>query len=199
MADNANNKWMMLADRILQRGGRKREYGYEELCREFKAFVDYYTSHPASFIQRTKQKQKGADKRKADYEFSGDRVDKTAPMTELAFCTWLGKSRSWFPQTIADLEKRQNRTEEENLILEFMKQLRTFFSAQLLEGAVLGDYSQPLVASLLGMRNQVDVTSGGKSAVPVISIVEDKKSRADYDASNAASGANGANGENVNE
>lgn len=191
MADNTNNKWMMLADRIVKRTGIKREYGYEDLRREFIAFVDYYTSHPASFIQRTKQKQKGADKRKADYEFSGDRVDKTAPMTELAFCTWLGKCRSWFPQTIADLEKREHRTEEDNLILDFMKQLRAFFSAQLLEGAVLGDYSQPLVASLLGMRNQVDVTSGGKSAVPVISIVEDKKSRAEYDAGNAVQEADG--------
>lgn len=190
---DTQKKWLMLAEKIVKRGGSKREYNFEQLQSEFLAFVDYYSNHPSTYYLRTKHKRKGADKKTADIEMSGDRIERVAPMTEHAFCTWLGKSRSWFPQTIADLKKRgDERSEEDNKILEFMIELQTFFSSQLLEGAILGEYSQPLVASLLGMRNQIDVTSGGKSAAPIISIVEDKKTRDDYDAKNETTGTTDA-------
>lgn len=174
-------KWMELAERLVRRG-LVSEYGYEELKKEFIAFVDYYTTHPSVYVQRTRQKQKGSDKRTADLEFSGDRVERAAPMTNAAFCTWIGKNYNWIPQTIAELKRMKHPSEDDLKKLEFLQQIRTFFRTQLLEGAVVGDYSTPMVASLLALKNNVDVTSGGKSAMPIISIVEDRSTRADYDA-----------------
>lgn len=177
-------KWQVLAERITNRGA-KRQYTLQQLKDEFISFVNYYVENPSSFVQRTKKKQKGADKSKAEYEFYGDRVDRVAPMTEYAFCLWIGKSKSWFPQTIADLKAMEHPSTEDVEYLEFLLQLQTFFSSQLLEGAILGEYTPSLVANLLGMKNQFDVTSGGDKVVaPVISIIEDTKTREEYDAKN---------------
>ena len=187
MAEKEKRKWMYLAERLIAQAAKfKSEYDCETLKQEFVAFVDYYTTHPSSYYQRTKQKQRGADKRTADYEFSGDRIDRAAPMTITAFCAWLGKSHNWFQQSIAELKRKKNPSDDDKNRLEFMVQLQTFFRAQLLEGAIVGDYNTAMVQGLLQLRNNIDITTGGKSAAPIISIVEDKSSRADYDAANGS-------------
>lgn len=173
------DKWKMLSERLIKTG-RKREYTLTELQDEFIAFVAYYADHPSTFARRAKQKQKGKDKHTADFEIYGDRVDRVAPMTELSFCAWLGKARSWFPQTIADLRDRVKRgvaDEEDANYLDLMLRIKTFLQSQLLEGAILGEYTPNLIASLLDLRSNFDLTSNGQTTgAPVINIVEDTQS-----------------------
>lgn len=185
MAQDKKTKWVMLAEKLTNRVGLHRSITLPELKTAFVEFVEYYVDNPTTYYQRMRKKQKGSDKNKAEVEFFGDRVERVAPMTEHAFCLWIGKSKSWFPQTITNLKKLKDPNDEDREYLDFMLQLQTFFQSQLLEGAIIGDYNSNLITSLLGMKNNVDVTSDGKAiSVPTISIVEDSKSREEYDAKN---------------
>lgn len=182
-----DKKWQVLAQRVLAYGRKpqgKRSIPLEQLRQLFEEFVNYYVEHPVSLTQRTRQKQKtskGKSAKEADVELYGDRVDRAAPMTEYAFCAWIGKSASWFPQTIADLKAKTDPSDDDKEYLAFMLRMQTFFRAQLLEGAIIGEYTPNVVASILGLKNAIDVTSDGKAtAAPVINILEDKKTREDY-------------------
>lgn len=173
-------KWQVFAKRLVQ--GRKRDYTLEELQQEFLAFVDYYTHNPV-ISKRIKQRQKGASKdKKPEVDMQGDQIEHTAPMTEYAFCCWIGKSRSWFPQTIVDLKKKKSFDADDEQYLQFLERIHTFFQSQLLEGAIVGEYSPQIICSLLGLKDGIDITSGGKpTAAPVINLVADHKTREDYD------------------
>lgn len=175
-AENSVNKWKFLAKRVVDRNGAKRRLSADEIRERFLAFVDYYSESRTVFKTRAKQRR-ARDGQEAQVE----RVECATPMTESAFCLWLGHSRDWLCSTISDLQGMECPRAEDVELLDLLEGIRTFLNTQLLEGAILGEYTPNLVGALLRIRNSMDVTSNERAiGAPVINIVADTKSREDY-------------------
>lgn len=170
------NRLMMLAERL----GRKRDYDAQSLYDEFMDYVQFNIENKVSNTTKLVSKQ-GT---KAGKENKVDSLQKIAPMTIYSFCVWLGKSHSWYATTLSRLEELSasgDAKEEDIALLDAMSRIKTFLGSQMLEGAILGDFNHNIVSSLLGLRNNVDVTSGGdKMDAPIINIIKDTKTREEY-------------------
>lgn len=182
---NNGERWLDMADRMLKRSGRTKTIPLDELQKEFIAYVKSCAENPVVLSQRVKQHQKGKGKNKngeGDVDSYGDLTQKIAPMTERAFCAWIGKSQPWLAQTIRDLKKRENPTDEDKDYLEFLLDIQNFFHAQLLDGGMLGEYAPNIVAALVGLKNNIDVTSDDKPvATPTVTLIKENRSREEID------------------
>lgn len=173
-----SGKWRYLAERIVNKPGKPRQYTLEQLKEEFVKYVEYYSEARTTYQQKSKQKKGGSGN-----EVQAERVERVSPMTEWSFCLWIGKDRSWLTTTILDLQDRDTNFPGDAEYLEFLLALRTFLNSQLLEGAILGEYTPVIISSLLGLKKSVDVTSDNKAiGAPVINIVADTATREQYQA-----------------
>lgn len=173
-----SGKWRYLAERIVNKPGKPRQYSLEQLKEEFVKYVEYYSEARTTYQQKSKQKKGGSGN-----EVQAERVERVSPMTEWSFCLWIGKDRSWLTTTILDLQDRDTNFPGDAEYLEFLLALRTFLNSQLLEGAILGEYTPVIISSLLGLKKSVDVTSDNKAiGAPVINIVADTATREQYQA-----------------
>lgn len=171
-------KWRILAERIVYRRGLLPDYTLEQLQEKFIEYVEFYSQTRAVYLQKTRQKKGGSGS-----EVGAERVERLSPMTEWSFCVWIGKDRGWLATRINEMKQMEHKNDYENAYLDFLLQLRTFLNSQLLEGAIVGEYTPNIVASLLHIKNQIDVTSNGKTTgngAPVINIVADTATREDY-------------------
>lgn len=184
MSDTAKNiedpkrsgKWRYLAERIVNKPGKPRQYTLAQLKEEFVKYVDYYSDAKTTYQMKSRQKKGGSGN-----EVQAERTERVSPMTEWSFCLWIGKDRSWLATTILDIQDRDNPTPEDVEYLEFLQALRTFLNSQLLEGAILGEYTPVIISSLLGLKKNVDITTDNKPLdAPVINIVPDTTTREQY-------------------
>ena len=174
-AKGTPNKWKFLAERVMLTRGTPRKYTVASLLEQFTSFVEYYSENKTVYKQRSKQR-KGQNGQEAQAE----RTECAAPMTEIAFCVWLGVDRRWMDKTIYTLSNLEKPSPAQSEYLDVLSRIRTFLNSQLVEGAILGEYTPMVVCSLLGLKNNVDVTSDGNTvAAPVINLVTDNRSRED--------------------
>lgn len=176
----AENKWSILAARLARRSGVPPKFTLEQLKEEFIKYVKFFAEQQQSYTQKSRQKRGGSGD-----EMQAERVERVSPMTEWSFCVWIGMDRRWLSNTIYDYKQKENRTVDDDEYLDFLERLRTFLNSQLLEGAILGEYTPTIVASLLGLKREIDVTSDGKSAAPVINLVTDNRTREQVHADNS--------------
>lgn len=173
------DKWMILAERLIRnKPGTPRKYDYDTLLKEFHEYVDFYRQHKTVYQQKSKQRKGGSGD-----EVQAERVERYSPMTELSFCAWLGVDKLWLSKAVCNLEKRKDTLSPEDAkYLELLHALRTYLNTQLLEGAVVGEYTPSVVISLLGLKKQFDVTTAGQSLnAPVINIIPDTATREQYE------------------
>lgn len=171
------NKWKFLADRVMLTVGKPRKYSKKSLLEQFYSFVDYYSENKTVYRQRTKQRKS----KNGGPEAQAERTECSAPMTEIAFCVWLGMGKGWVAETIFTLKNMENPSPEQLEYLDVLERIRTFLNSQLVEGAILGEYTPAVVCSLLGLKSNVDITSEGNAVkAPVINLVTDTKTREDY-------------------
>lgn len=178
-------KWQYLAERVVKQRGRRRRYNIDELKAEFKAYVDYYTHNGTAYTRKSRQKKGGSGD-----EVQAERVERTSPMNEWSFCVWLGYDGSWMTTTILDIEDKEKPTEEDLEYVDFLKRVKTFLRSHLLEGAIVSEYNYNVVAAVLGLKKNVDVTSGDKALdAPIINLVPDNMTREQYQANVGSVGA----------
>lgn len=171
-----SGKWRYLAERIVMKPGRPRQYTLAQLKEEFVKYVDYYSEARTTYQMKSRQKKGGSGN-----EVQAERTERVSPMTEWSFCLWIGKDRSWLATTILDIQDKENPSQEDKEYLEFLQALRTFLNSQLLEGAILGEYTPVIISSLLGLKKNVDITTDNKPIeAPVINIVPDTATREQY-------------------
>lgn len=173
----SKNKWKFLANRIARSTGGKRKWTSDKIREEFIKYVEFYSESKTVYVSRSRQK-----KAKDNAEAQLERVERIPPMTEVSFCVWLGQADNWFCKMCATYKEKYEdekyRTDEDIAMYELLMRIKAFLSSQVLEGAIVGEYVHNIVTPLLGMKNQVDVTSNGQSAVvPVINLVQSKKQR----------------------
>lgn len=174
--EKKKDKWVYLAERIIKSPGRRRRYSLEELKAEFKAYVDYYRDNTTTYMQKSRQKKGGTGS-----EVQAERVERKSPMTEISFCVWLGYDEKWLPNTILDLEDKEHPSEEDKKYLEFLHEVRAFLRSHLLDGAIVAEYNYNVIAALLGLKKNVDVTTDNKAlGAPVINLVPDTMTREQY-------------------
>lgn len=170
------NKWKFLANRVMLTRGVPRRHSVKSLLENFASFVEYYSENKTVYKQRSKQRKSI----NGGQEAQAERTECAAPMTEVAFCVWLGMNRDWMRTTIYYLKNLENPSPAQSEYLDVLLRIRSFFEAQLVEGAILGEYTPQVVCSLLGIRNSLDVTSEGKPvSAPVINLIMDNRSRED--------------------
>lgn len=165
-----------LAKKAVDRSEMKCEYGVEQIRKEFLDYVQYFNSRTVTY--QRKRKSVEYDGASAGHSNHIEQTDRVVPMTEVSFSAWLGKEKNWLNNTIFRIKDRGCKLEGDTEMLDLLQSIRSFLSAQLLEGALVGEFPSNLVSSMLGLRTSLDVTSDDKAVqVPIINIVADDAKR----------------------
>lgn len=177
MASLDNNRYLKLIKRK-----PLGKYDSNKLWEVFQEYVEFCVNNPIDTTQKLTVTSKGTSR--SGQEQRMGKAKKAAPMTQLSFCAFCGRSGAWLNVTERDVKERigtEHEMEDDKDLLAVIERIRNFLSNQLVDGALVGEYQHGLVGALTGLRQNVDVTSGGDVLqAPVINIIRDTKTREDY-------------------
>lgn len=166
-------RWQQMTHYVTSRSHGKK-YDYEALSKKFEEYVDFYSSRKISFTQKSKQRR---SKKDGD-TIQAERVERIAPMTEVSFNLFLGMSNGWLSATIRAMQARPELSRKDEEYLELLQRIKTFLMSQVIEGALLGEYSPVVAGALFSLRQNADMTSGGRAlGAPVINLVAETRTR----------------------
>lgn len=169
------NRYYELAKRL----GTRKNLTSESLMDEFQRYVQFCVESPSPITMKVVNKKGGKG-----LEIKTDGYRKIAPMSLTGFCVWVGHTKSWFATTLTNLTQyieEGKATEDDIVFAENMQLIKTFVETQMMDGAILGDYHAGIVGNLLGVKNNIDITSDGKAMeAPIINIIKDTKTREEY-------------------
>ncbi|MGN1173150.1 MAG: hypothetical protein ACI4SO_05130 [Muribaculaceae bacterium] len=166
-------RWQQMTHYVIKPPSR-REYDYASLCKKFEEYVDFYSTHKISFTQKSRQRRS----KKTGDEIQAERVERLAPMTEVSFNLFVGMSKGWLSGTIRRMEERTDLNNTETEYLGLLQRIKAFLMSQVIEGALLGEYSPVVAGALFSLRQSTDITSGGRAlGAPVINLVAETRTR----------------------
>lgn len=166
-------RWQQMTHYVIKPPSR-REYDYISLCKKFEEYVDFYSTHKISFTQKSRQKRS----KKAGDEIQAERVERLAPMTEVSFNLFIGMSKEWLSCTIRNMEKRADLNNTEMEYLGLLQRIKAFLMSQIIEGALLGEYSPVVAGALFSLRQNTDMSQGSRAiGAPVINLVAETRTR----------------------
>ena len=166
------NRYAELVDRMLLSYKMRKFKTAEEFNKAFKEYVEWNESNPYQRLKAKNQSGGENDKNTKETEIL------RRPLSMYGLCNFLGVSLGWFKSSYKILQsKGEQRSEEENLLLQAEECAIAIIEHDQFEGAAVGMYSQQLMSRALGLADKTDLTSDGEAIKPatIINISKDPR------------------------